>query len=407
MIINKKLIFFCFFILFLILPLNVSAESITPSNSAVVLIDIWDESFLDEVVIEKLNPFIEQLKEKEVLIIFAPSEGEENKHLKQIYDYKVFGYGNIDEVLEQENIKNIFYVGYDTLLCVIDKPMGILNFVSRNKNFEHYLIEDMSISKTKEMKFVATNFLYHQDINIVNTSQINEIFNLELKTKETIYPENTINQIYFNKLNGNKSLIILFKENKNDFEVIESQLKEDVLILEYFNDNLYYNNKTFENQYHFIDFIKKNEVTDIIYGGGYVNTNIFFNELGIGIANLYIKERYFNINLPKRHILDELFYIKEDLNKNITKKILINHYRDVGLVKLDILLNQKQETILNVLGLNRSGFSFRNIKNYLYYNLDILKNFIYFSVLIHLFSASLIIFLLYRRGNKKWKRKKK
>lgn len=138
-----------------------------------------------------------------------------------------------------------------------------------------------------------------------------------------------------------------------------------------------------------------------------MNTNIFFNELGIGIANLYIKERYFNINLPKRHILDELFYIKEDLNKNITKKILINHYRDVGLVKLDILLNQKQETILNVLGLNRSGFSFRNIKNYLYYNLDILKNFIYFSVLIHLFSASLIIFLLYRRGNKKWKRKKK
>ena len=42
----------------------------------------------------------------------------------------------MDEYIDDNKIENIFYVGFDALYCVIDKPNGIFSFKNRNKKEE-------------------------------------------------------------------------------------------------------------------------------------------------------------------------------------------------------------------------------------------------------------------------------
>ncbi len=234
----------------------------------------------------------------------------------------------------------MFYAGFDTLLCILDKPAGILNMKQKYKEFNYYLIKDITVSQTKEMKTVALNILRNNSVSIVNTDYFTKHI---INTMEFNYPYTLDLHIQENILKGNKPLVVLYKNNINDFKAYQLILEQhNIDVVSIVNDDIYHNGLKENNIYKFIEYIKLNHITDIVFGGYYANEDILYGE--ISILNLYMKKRYSNISLPKNHILKNLFFINNEYsnisNKEI-KAVIINKYRDVGYVALSTITNRK------------------------------------------------------------------
>src|SRR5690606_34051677 len=60
--------------------------TVIPEQSALVLIDVWQRSFLDSLTINHINPLIEEFSTKGAKIIYAPSQEPENENLLIIED---------------------------------------------------------------------------------------------------------------------------------------------------------------------------------------------------------------------------------------------------------------------------------------------------------------------------------
>lgn len=135
---------------------------IDPHKSALVIIDIWEDKFLDSMTINFINPLINELSRLGMKIIYAPSQNEQNKNLL-IIDKGIIFYNHdiMDEYLFDHEIENLFYVGFDSYYCVLDKPNGIFSYRLRDydKNMKIFLFEEGVTSSTKEMKETTISLL--------------------------------------------------------------------------------------------------------------------------------------------------------------------------------------------------------------------------------------------------------
>ena len=132
-------------------------KKIKPEKTAIVLIDIWKENFLNPMIKEFINPLIKEADSLGIHIIYSPSQKEQNKHLEIIENSITFyNLAIMDEYIIENKIANIIYVGFDALYCVIDKPNGIFSFRKRNhKDLNYYVFDKGITSFTKEMKETA------------------------------------------------------------------------------------------------------------------------------------------------------------------------------------------------------------------------------------------------------------
>ena len=73
------------FVLLFLITINLHATKLTQDNTAIIVIDVWDDKLLDSYVKESLNPFLEEAKKEGYLLINAPSQGKLNKNLNKIF----------------------------------------------------------------------------------------------------------------------------------------------------------------------------------------------------------------------------------------------------------------------------------------------------------------------------------
>ncbi len=359
-----------FFLLFI--SIKSFALTLPTNNTAIVVIDIWNKKFLDKLVIDKINPFLQKAKSKGYLIIYSPSQGIENKNLINISDYKVYGYEELFPILEKYHIKNIIYIGYDKLLCMLDKPSGIFHLKYLGFQYNNFVIEDLSLSLTKEMNLLSKYFF-----KILQVSEIksNNIILSTSNTSTIPYPKKTNKTIKYSKLSGNIPLVLLYKHTNNDFKNIEKILKsKNIRYISIINNNL--------TSQDLLNLISKEKITDIIWGGYYADTELIFNNTGI--SSMYIKKRYYNVRIPKMFILDELFFIKNNfLYSEDTKRVLINHYRNINLISLNHIFKKD----INSLSKNKNNTN------------NILKN--DYKLIVLLLIIFIIIILIYIKSKKR------
>ncbi len=313
---------------------------ITPKNSAVVLIDIWEDKFLDDFVKLKVNHFIKKMANKGFTIIYAPSQNKMNKHLVKVNGHTLYNLDSMSSILEQKKIKNIFYIGFDTLLCVFDKPNGVFHFKNNNHKYNIFMIQDLLVSYTKEMKDFALNVLMKNGYNIINSKELYKVFKEE-NNEDLIfkYPKTTNYHLTNQFLSGGNPLVLIYGTMDN----LKSKLKKDnIRYLEVIDNKIILDSKKIIiDTITFVNYLIQNNITDLIYSGYYINQNILYGKFGI--LQLYIKERYKRIKLPKRFILRNFNYINPSSNMTVEteRAVIVNHYRNINLINLNAIINQK------------------------------------------------------------------
>jgi len=346
---------------------------IRPENSAIVVIDIWEDKFLDDFVKFKVNHFIKKMANKGFTIIYSPSQNKMNKHLVKVNGYTLYNLDSMSPILEKKKIKNIFYIGFDTLLCVFDKPNGVFHFKNNNHKYNIFMIQDLLVSYTKDMKDFALNILMKNGYNIINSEELYKIFK-ESNNKDLIfkYPKTTNYHLTNQFLSGVNPLVLIYGKMDN----LKSKLKKDnIRYLEVIDNKIILDNKKIIiDTITFVDYLIQNNITDLIYSGYYINQNILYGKFGI--LQLYIKERYKRIKLPKRFILRNFNYVNfsSNMTAETERAVIVNHYRNINLINLDTIINPKI-----------------SIKKEILYN----RKTILFSLI--LLSIFLIIFILKKR----------
>ena len=217
-----------------------------------------------------------------------------------------------------------------------------------------FVLDDLSISATKETDKISDHFFQELGVEKITSKEVtNKIY----QTKNNIYI-NTKFTTRSTNLTGDKPLIVLFNRESGQFKEIVDNL--NIPIIEVTNGISKF------DSYSFIEYLKDNKITDIIWGGYYADSDILFHQLGL--TNIYIKKRYYDEglmkfnDLPRFFLLDELFFIKNDLlDKRSTKSVLVNHYRKVNLINLRNL-NEKNQLNLFSLKLKFKRFYANNIR---------------------------------------------
>lgn len=312
-------------------------KKIKPHRSAIVLIDVWEKSFLYPMIENFINPLIEEASRLGVNIIYAPSNHSQSKRLK-IADNSITFYNldAMDEFIYQNNIENLFYVGFDALLCMIDKPNGLFSFKRRNYDEKiNYFVFDKGVTSfTKEMKQVALSLYKKNNIGVISTDDINY---------KITYPKKTVKNIKPNKkIDTGKGIVIVFRKKKLDDEqreFIESLKKTRTDYAEVLGGKLIYQNRIISTSYNFIQLLIKNKIKNIYYSGYHLNNEIMSSKFGI--TNLYSKKRYSKISeIPDLYIVIDQVYLNKtnQIKASIEKKVLIGHYRNLKSISSNQLL---------------------------------------------------------------------
>jgi hypothetical protein len=302
---------------------------VLPKKSVLVLIDLWEDKFLDDIIKEFINPLITETSEQGVHIIYSPSRKKQNKNLKIIENsITLYNLDMMDEYISNNEINNIFYVGFDALYCLIDKPNGIFSFKKRNdKKLNYFVFENGVTSYTREMKDVALALFKKNNIGVVKKQYTNYEGFYPRKTETDLYKKTKKDTIY------GKNFVLIFKNNKSDFSqdlFIDKLRNSNIDYAEIIDERLYFKNKIISNSYEFIHLIKKLNIDNIYYSGYYLNNQILWSNFGI--TNLYIKKYSNRIpKTPEIYVINDMVYIAEDSNidPKTEKAVIINHYRGI------------------------------------------------------------------------------
>ncbi|MDL5510252.1 hypothetical protein QSE00_00390 [Arenibacter sp. M-2] len=200
---------------------------IIPERSALVLIDVWRDEFLDPFVIDHINPIIEEFSAQGMKIIYAPSQMPENKNLLVIDEgVHFYDFETMDSYLRDNNIQNLIYSGFDTFYCVLDKPNGIYNLKMRNDSFRTFVLERGVLSYTKEMMEASMELLKKNGVGIIP-------YDGDDKT----YPQQTLTDIHAKTKSSARpkwnSFIVIFQNNDTDEALENFKLELDTLQVKY------------------------------------------------------------------------------------------------------------------------------------------------------------------------------
>lgn len=112
---------------------------------ALILIDVWvpkqEEVCVEQNQKEKLVPLLELARENGIKIIHANHGRDVSDALKPVEgEFELEASSDRDmlpmliESLRENNIENLFYAGYATNMCVLNRPVGIINMSRRGYN---------------------------------------------------------------------------------------------------------------------------------------------------------------------------------------------------------------------------------------------------------------------------------
>lgn len=311
---------------------ELKVKNLPAHNTAIVVIDVWDKTNFNNYVTKSLNPFLEKAKEGGYLLINAPSQGRVNQNLTKVFDYTIYNFEPIFPILKQNKIENIVYVGYDKIFCVLDKPAGAFHLKNLGFDYDMYVLGSLSVSSMREFDELSTYFFNELGVTNISTNDLvgaDFSYNGEYWKKFNEQPN-------IKKLSGKKPLIILFNNEKGEHKNLLS--KYDIPTLEVTAS------KSEFDKYSLMQYIKRNNISDIIYAGYYADSSILFHELGA--LNIYIKNKYYDRNsinseMPRVFLLEDLFFSKNDmLDPKETMSLLSNHYRGIGLTNLETISSQ-------------------------------------------------------------------
>ncbi|MBM1105256.1 hypothetical protein JQC67_03795 [Aurantibacter crassamenti] len=308
---------------------------IIPERSALVLIDVWKNEFLDTLTINNINPLIEEFNAMGSKVIYAPSQEPQNENLLIIeegvhfYDLDV-----MDGYLNEHEIENLFYVGFDTFHCVLDKPNGIFNIKKRKSNLKIFVLEEGVLSFTKEMKESSLALLKKNNVGIVE----NDANDLE-------FPQQTIVDIYAKtkeEARAGNNFVILFENSEYNVDI--ENLKNELLRLKVNYGTvkkgiLEFNGREITPP-DFIKLLRDQEVRNLYYAGSYLNNELLWSDYGV--LQLYVKIRYQNVQgLPWPYIINDMALMAptHSLDVNLEKATILNHYRMIHNITSTTLLN--------------------------------------------------------------------
>ena len=307
---------------------QITNKDINAVESALVLVDVWDKDFLSPMVKKFINPLIKDLSSLGFKIIYAPSQEPQHKDLMKVENGITFyNADTMDTFINDFKIKNLFYVGFDTLYCLIDKPNGIYSFKERiaNKALNYYVFDKGVSSYNIGMREAALRLFKKNNIGVIQTS----------KGKYDNYKSPKINKYLNSKtikvLPKGNNLVMIFENDKEDFNDFKNKLKDkNIQYFRVIDGQLYTQNNVLTSDYEFVDLLIKKGIDNIYYAGNYLNNEILWSKFGV--INLYIHNRYMGINeLPEVFFIIDLVYIAEtlDVDNSLEKLIILNHYRGI------------------------------------------------------------------------------
>jgi hypothetical protein len=312
---------------------ELKSKNLSTQDTAIVVIDVWDDTNLHNFVTTSLNPFLEKAKEDGYILINAPSQGKANQNLTQVFDYTIYNFEPIFPILKENLIKNIVYVGYDKILCVLDKPAGAFHLKNLGFNYNMYVLGSLSVSSMREFDVLSKHFFNELGVTNISTNDLVGVdFSYNVK-----YWKKFNKKLNIKKLSGNKPLIILFNNEKGEHNNLLSRYNIPILEVTESQSDF--------NTYRLMQFIKTKNISDIIYAGYYADSSILFHELGV--LNIYIKKKYYdrnsiNLEMPRVFLLEDLFFSKNHiLDPKETMSLLSNHYRGIGLTNLNTISSQQ------------------------------------------------------------------
>jgi nicotinamidase-related amidase len=357
-------------------------QTIDIKKSALITIDIWAKAdfldpeindLVDRGVKKKLIYLIDLARKMNLTIIHAPSQHPEIHPLisPEKNDIVVYGYKNLDKELYLRGIDTLFYAGFDSFKCVLDKPMGIFATYFRNSNFNFILIRDANFSRYESWKNLVINMI---ESNFGMTTSITDMYNAFGESPPSILDEPFIYDLNFKRDNGidseitidkNKTALIIINSGELDNHPndgyknrINANSKNNIssLITSARNNNMLVIHSTesfghadiatpatgepvITNYNDFISVINNNNISKIFYTGFDLNKDILYGKTGI--IRLYIRSRYEMKTTPEYIIVSdatEAFEIPENLPDEKFKEAALS-YRDIKTVTTSQLLD--------------------------------------------------------------------
>ncbi len=298
---------------------------IDPEKSALVIIDLWQEKYLDSMTVNYINPLIEEFKDLGIKIIYAPSQNPQNTNLiaveEGVYFYNL---DVMDNFLKDNGIKNVFFAGFDTFLCVLDKPNGIYSLRSRNDDLRLFLLEDGVTSFTKEMKQASIALLKKNGVGIVSSNKAIPEYAYDKKTDADAALKTK------NEIREGNNFILLFKgkEKNKALEHFEHELNMERIAHGVVKNNRMFYRGEEVSPYSFIKVLRDHNIRNLYFSGFHLNNEMLWSDFGI--TSLYIKIRYYGVKgLPWPYIINDLSFIapSESMDPELEKATIINHYR--------------------------------------------------------------------------------
>jgi nicotinamidase-related amidase len=351
-----------------------STVKIDPKKTALMVIDLWDGvNFLEDIIKYKINPLLALARKNKITVIHAVSDSPPNykaHHDLSIEpeDIFIYGYDLADGYLYRQGIDTLLYVGFDALLCVLDKPNGIFNILSRNPNFKTILIRDAVISENEEMKITAINLVESQLGCSLTTEDLFNYFQVT-PPEEIFHPIKTSFTTSFNLAESDEPLLAsetalvvvgLNNDIRNSYwqgeieNLIQTKIVPILKVAREKNLTIIYapgydkemsteikpleNESVVTSEKKFMQIIIENHLKNLLYVGYGLNGEILFGPAGI--TRMYMQSRYKKNPTVAYYLIKDAvltFETPETKDNEIIKNTLLKYYREMNLISSEKL----------------------------------------------------------------------
>jgi len=128
-------------------------EKIAIEQAALILIDVWPGESYPDSLKTKISPLVKAFREHGIMTIHSPN-GREVHELIGVMSNEVVlppgleGRTQLIKLLQQKNIEYLFFAGYLSNMCVLNRPTGIAAMAFHGYKNKIIFVRDASVSGT-------------------------------------------------------------------------------------------------------------------------------------------------------------------------------------------------------------------------------------------------------------------